>query len=178
MGLGYLVSHDEIIHEIRRAHCVSSGLHVEQKINYIRSLCESPIEEIMGTHLLFLWNPIAPHPVISAAQDPSKFLLGHPTGTFAIRPQGAVLTYRLDFQLIGWNGKTWRTLAAVECDGRSFHALTDEQRLRDLQRDGTLEKQHGVRTFRFSGADIYESPAWLLRPLADYVRTRLPQGAA
>lgn len=62
-----------------------------------------------------------------------------------IRPQVVIGPWRADFVIADQ--------VIAECDGEEFHYATDEQRRRDIDRDGEMSKL-GYATFRFCGSEI------------------------
>jgi very-short-patch-repair endonuclease len=92
------------------------------------SLCESPIELMLGQALL-RWLDIEPQ--------------------FAVCIHGK--RYRIDFAVIVPGDDSLKI--AVECDGHSFHERTKEQAQRDRSRDRALVAD-GWKVMRFTGREI------------------------
>lgn len=93
---------------------------------------------------------------------------------FWVTPQAKVGPYRVDLLVWLSYGKTVAGLV-VECDGHDFHEKTKDQASRDKKRDREILKA-GFPVVRFSGRDIYRSPAEcveqireLLEPARDIV---------
>ena len=104
--------------------------------------CESPIEVIFGTSLLF----VHPHVQFLGLDDVRDF--SRP----CLIPQFWWRKYRIDFALCA-AGKI-EPGVFVECDGREFHS-TDEQLARDRAKD-ELASLAGITMMRFSGAEIHQ----------------------
>jgi very-short-patch-repair endonuclease len=112
------------------------------------SVAESPIERILAPHLVFrTYAGIAdPLPRIQLPGEPE------PRGDgITISPQLQAGGVRFDFYLTArWQGRMG--VAIVECDGKAFHHFPD-----DANRDRQL-LQHGIKTFRASGAELNRQP--------------------
>ena len=80
--------------------------------------CQSPIEQILLTELLFITNGY--HQITSQT--------GYHNGEFCtfLNCQEDVIGYRVDFLLTVREGDFKRTLI-IECDGHDFHEKTKEQ---------------------------------------------------
>lgn len=70
-----------------------------------------------------------------------------------VASQVAIRNYRADFVLAAHFTVASSHVVCVECDGREFHARTNEQRFRDQQRDIEMVAQ-GIKTLRFSGSRL------------------------
>lgn len=101
-----------------------------QKLITTISLCESPIERLLGMWIYYLTN-----------------------GQINLNPQRKITTpdgqtFRVDFLIDD---------IIVECDGYDFHDKTKEQATMDKQRDRLL-KSVGYEVIRFSGSEIWGNP--------------------
>lgn len=97
---------------------------------------------------------------------------------FWITPQAPIGPYRVDLLIWFSYGKTVAGIA-VECDGHDFHEKTKEQASRDKKRDREILKA-GFPVVRFSGSDIYRSPADCveqIKDLLDDARDRVSRAA-
>lgn len=97
----------------------------------IMDRCESPIEQLMVTPLMLMWD--------------------RPDGK-TIQPQFEIGNYRADF-LVTAKGRR----VVVECDGYAFHSATTAQHQRDKKRDAFMRKA-GYGIVRLTGGAIHENP--------------------
>lgn len=74
------------------------------------------------------------------------------SGLCQIIPQYEIANYRLDFAVLDKNLKI-----GIECDGRKFHDIYENDILRDKIRDREIVKA-GFRMMRFSGTEIHSDP--------------------
>lgn len=127
---------------------------------------ESPIEAMM----------------LKALMRSSKFTLvtqGEATGEgYFIYPQKEVGPYRADFiiKAIGYGvTRVWppnKSLEiAIECDGEAFHT-SGVQLEHDQKRDAYF-KERGIRTFRFTGSEIYRAGDLIASDLAAHLHNEL-----
>lgn len=95
------------------------------------SLCESPIERMLGEELVRVLDVVPQHEV-----------------------EAGWRRYRLDFAVIFGGPRCYRFgKVAVECDGHDFHERTKEQAAHDRSRDRALTR-HGWTVLRFTGSEI------------------------
>jgi very-short-patch-repair endonuclease len=114
--------------------------------------CESPIEQMMLSCLMFVSSGYGPSFAECRAQD---FLMPPPASGLCVVPQYKVSDYRIDLALFcrGFNGDV--LMLAIECDGHEWHEKTKEQAKRDRKRDRALQAL-GWQTMRFTGSEIFE----------------------
>ncbi|MGQ4813058.1 endonuclease domain-containing protein [Agrobacterium vitis] len=122
-----------------------------QEIDAIMHLCESPIEQtaiyqLAGKKFSAPWDEQRFCAVLSSVpQD-------WPAGIASvIVPQVNVGPYRIDFLIHQRSGRRF----GVECDGEMFH-----EKERDAKRDEYLKAEHGIRTFRVTGKEIFRGDIW------------------
>lgn len=122
---------------------------------YNSQVTQSPIEDKLLGALLWLDMDWCGFPSVSDLQPNERA----PTSQieFWITPQARIGQYRADLLVWFIYGKTVAGLA-VECDGHDFHEKTKDQASRDKKRDREILKA-GFPVVRFSGRDIYRSPA-------------------
>jgi len=108
------------------------------------SMCESPIEQLLGVWLTHLAEKI------QFADD----------GCFVLNPQEEIKTpggrFRVDF-LVAAKVHSQYVSVAVECDGHDFHEKTKVQAARDKRRDRSL-KLAGIDVIHFTGSEIWANP--------------------
>jgi hypothetical protein len=114
----------------------------------MRARCDSPIEE------LFLAGLMA---ASFRHADCIEFREGGPlNGPAPIRPtcyqQVRISEYKVDFLIVRPSVSASRNVV-VECDGREYHALVQEQTSRDRERDAFLNRT-GYTVLRFTGAEL------------------------
>lgn len=97
-----------------------------------------------------------------------------PTGAgLFIYPQKEVGPYRADFIIEGVGYKSGKRVfppnktvsIAVECDGAEFHVAGNEH---DQKRDKYFAEQ-GIKTFRYTGSEIYNSGDLIASDIAAYL---------
>lgn len=128
-------------------------------------LCESPIEQIMLTALVFM-APKAPDwsmPVLHVVGEDEDFS----RSDVVIAPQFVMARYRMDFLVQSKLGGRRRWLN-IECDGYDYH-MSPEFQQRDAIRDRYMAGL-GIRTLRYSGQWIYKNH---LRGVADEIEAEL-----
>lgn len=116
-------------------------------------LCESPIESVMMTELVFAdWRPFGTIPA-------QLHVLGEPCppGDVLVIPQFPIGFFRLDF-LVVCRSETAQRWVCVECDGDEFHNTSKAKWDSDRARDAWL-KAFGIETHRFTGAQIWKDCA-------------------
>jgi len=109
---------------------------------------ESPIETILGVHLL-----------LSSYGFEFRLPNEDPKG-WSLIPQMPWRRYRIDWTIISPASR----VAFVECDGQEFHS-SPEQIERDRRRDAEANEA-GIPVFRFSGSDICASPSRCIGDIA------------
>jgi hypothetical protein len=94
---------------------------------------------------------------------------------FFVFPQKELGSYRADFiiKAVGYMGanRIWppnkKVYINVECDGAEFHT-TAEQKAHDKRRDDYFRSK-GMRTFRFTGSEIYKNSDLIVSDLAAHL---------
>lgn len=122
------------------------------KFSMLQKICESPIELLLGAHLL--WG--------SDTYGKTEFRLpwntsAWPVSGTVVGAQVPVGEYRTDFLFRCCSHEDFRILV-VECDGHDFHEKTKQQASRDKRRDRWF-LSNGIRVLRYSGSDIWRDPA-------------------
>lgn len=108
--------------------------------------CESPIELMMATELIFL----------SVGLHRQVLAFGGTCMGIDLRPQEQIGSYRVDFLVeLDVEGKSAKLV--IECDGHDYHERTKEQAERDKSRDRDLTAQ-GYAVIRFTGSEIWRGP--------------------
>ena len=97
----------------------------------IHALCESPIEQELGSHLF-----------------------DYGGGEFTIIPQYRFGPYRFDFAICDDKARPY---IFIECDGKEFHSSPEEME-RDIEKTKHAEEK-GVPLFRMSGSVIHRAGA-------------------
>jgi very-short-patch-repair endonuclease len=124
-----------------RQHCIAAT-------DNFASLCESPIEVLLGASMMVGFNFTAP----------SYICIGHPsseTSVLVLVPQYQWEQYRIDFCIYPRAHPS--TLVFIECDGHDFHERTKEQAASDRKKDRSIQ-QSGIPILRFTGSEIYRDP--------------------
>ena len=112
--------------------------------------CESPIEKLMMAGLLFAdWHPFLSIPAV--VLHPGQTM---PEGDLIIAPQFNFGRYRLDFLVIGKDGRGNQKWVNVECDGEEYHNSTKAQWDADRERDKYMRAAN-IEVIRHSGAELY-----------------------
>lgn len=141
--------------------------------------CQSPAEQAMLLALL--------------GDDGCGFRLGVPSfwmgcaaklrikHAFASSLAGVLLTlqvpigpYRLDFAIVDLRPNPVHCLG-IEVDGHDFHERTKEQIKRDKHRDRWM-KGAGLEVLRFSGSEIYNSPADCMFDIYNVIHSQAIRG--
>lgn len=129
----------------------------------IASFVESPIELILGSHLLVAgrehfpaWEFATPSQVEWKPADRLLFI-----------PQFPWRNFRVDFALRPPSAS--QPNIVIECDGHEFHAATAAQIYRDGCRDDVMQAA-GITVIRFTGSQINTDP----RSCAEFVLRHLP----
>lgn len=124
----------------------------------MRAKAESPIELLLGVHLLFVNDGF-----VTLVPSESVTEKDHASGDLVIlHQQYRAGKFRADFALEACFGA--RQIILVECDGHDFHERTKEQASRDKQRDRELVMA-GYKVLRYTGSEIYRNTpdcAWEL----------------
>lgn len=132
---------------------------ITQGIASFSDLCESPIEKLFVSALLYVCSghkiPVALHnkstctivnfSITRRQGDKTNVQYLH------VKTQVEIDRYRADF-LLSKSGKS----VVVECDGEEFHS-TPEQVTNDQKR-GDVLLSLGYPTVRFTGAELYRDP--------------------
>lgn len=139
----------------RVANCAESAFGGANSV--MVDMCESPIEAILGTHLMAL----------SAFGLPTEFIVGPSSRSQYLTPAGDMVfvmaqqpigKYRADFVVQLFLEGVLRSTVVVECDGHDFHERTKEQASRDRSRDRAMTAD-GYTVMRFTGAEIHKDAA-------------------
>lgn len=143
--------------------------------------CESPIERIMATRLLFvgcgygrnmMWNRSW---VYGLGAGPGGYKMTLDDRDIVIVPQAEIGRFRVDFVLFFRAGEKLARYV-IECDGHDFHERTKEQAGRDKKRDRMLQTM-GYQVFRYTGSEIWRNGDDLLdeleHSLTDYYEEAL-----
>jgi very-short-patch-repair endonuclease len=136
--------------------------------------CESPIEKQLAVALFFADWKIENCQVAYAPTHYGRLfpcLMGKgwdhaafepPIGlcqTVIISPQQVIGSYRADLLVVFIDQFTASNqkpiFAVIECDGKEFHAATEEQIARDKKRDREMQAM-GYNVFRFTGSEIFK----------------------
>lgn len=128
----------------------------------ICNLCQSPIEEIMAGHLLFIEDGHGGVIDYEPWED-SEYASPRPNFGAVLKAQAEVGKYRADFLIECFLGKSSKRIA-IECDGHDFHEKNREQAQRDKARDRFFATE-GVTTLRFTGQEIYRDAAGCAREI-------------
>lgn len=138
-----------------------------QFLSACSTLCQSPIEQLLLSNLVWVWSAAARPPgVIVTAGD----VRTHPS-KITIVPQHRLLGCRVDFAVL-FNAKNGAGLVAVECDGHDFHERTKEQAARDRSRDRTFLLA-GIPLLRFTGSEIWRDPYACARQISSLIEDRV-----
>jgi very-short-patch-repair endonuclease len=162
---------DELFARIQAARAEA----FRHQFDFIRTRCESPIEEQMLAALLHMGE----HNDDDSGSWQSwysKLYKGwpeipdcHVRGTYLIT-QAVVGEYRADFLLL--YAHPLRRLAksrflVIECDGHDYHERTKEQAQRDKERDRWMVTQ-GITVLRFTGSEIWRDAIRCAREVAEH----------
>lgn len=168
---------DDILAKICSGAAERLFQHLHQCQRYVGRNYESPIEEVFATAVHAHWSRFvdgvfsAKVPVSTLDAFVSELQERGRTECFSalMAPQVAIDKYRVDF-LFGamHDGRERPALYAVECDGHDFHEKTKEQAIRDKARDRAL-LAIGVKTVRFTGAEIWGDPMRCVDELMDLI---------
>lgn len=109
----------------------SKAVHKFYIANELASVCESPIEILLGAAI--------------------KASIGHvlDSASLELVPQYKWLRFRMDFAIL----KNNQPVLFIECDGREFHS-TPEQLANDQRKDDEA-KLSDIPLLRFSGSEIH-----------------------
>jgi very-short-patch-repair endonuclease len=124
---------------------------------YPLALCESPIEKMMMAALVFAdWYPFLtiPAAVLQPGQKTPAL------GDLIIAPEFPLGPYRLDFLIMGHDGKGNQKWVNVECDGAEYHHhnITMAEYQADRERDKFV-RWCGIEVIRFRGKEIWDNAA-------------------
>lgn len=144
----------------------------------IAPYCESEIEAmlacaiIVGLKLSGSIDGTCMITVCSQSEMPKSDTL------LTLAPQYKWNNYRIDWavQLKG-EKKNTSDLFFIECDGHDFHERTKEQAERDRRKDRLIQ-QAGIPIMRFTGREIYRSPAACATQVIDFIAARIAMGKA
>jgi very-short-patch-repair endonuclease len=112
--------------------------------------CESPIEKIIGSELLFATDGYETIRYALAGEDRPPAIDGWGTYFF---PQATIGGSRIDFLVVCYHSGATSKLA-IECDGHDYHDKTKAQASRDKAR-GRAITASGIPVYRFTGSDIF-----------------------
>ena len=111
-------------------------------------ICESHIEIVALVKMMALnvsdAGQMPSYPFATSKREKTDFV--------TITPQVEIGPYRADFVVDTPSGQAF----LVECDGRDFHTLEV-----DAQRDEDIERRFGMKTYRLTGREIWNSDEWL-----------------
>lgn len=144
--------------------------------------CESPAERLFLLGALLQGKEGEPQLRISwsgaletneSSGKPSDMFLGFlkfGESEFMLYAQRDVAGHRVDFALESTDveyGEPGFWGVAVEVDGHEFHEKTKAQASTDRERDRDVQRE-GYRILRYTGSDIYKSPASAVREVARF----------
>lgn len=153
---------EDSVYKLSHIKLLCSSYHV------LMEKCESPIERIMASVLLFLNDGYG---FLEYLEDVGE---GEDVSFNAyFTSQHKILKYRADFLVrIYMEGKFHDII--IECDGHEFHEKTKEQASRDKKRDRELSKL-GLTILRFSGSDIYSKTEECAQEIEDFIYEKRAQ---
>lgn len=141
---------------------------------YNSKVTQSPIEDMLAGALAWVDKDWGGMPQFCYADSPSDAIQvfgSRPEIQFWIAPQAKIAGYKADF-LLWFSYERVVAGVAIECDGHAFHERTKEQASRDKKRDREILKA-GFPVVRFSGSDIFKSPADCAEQVADLLNDAL-----
>lgn len=136
---------------------------LDDEIHDLRSACQSPIEELMATGLLYAIRSGAWFGNFnenSFFPDGSDRVFSDMPATepgISILAQASVGKYRADFLARVAHHDGGYVWGAIECDGHDHHDLTREQAIKDRERDRFFQAQ-GLLVLRYTGSEIWSAP--------------------
>lgn len=117
-------------------------------IDDFHRICESHIEMIAMVKMMAVnvsaAGAIPSYPVVTKDRVKSRLV--------TITPQVQIGHYRADFVVDTPSGVQF----IIECDGLNFHDAE-----KDARRDADIEATFGMKTFRISGKEIWNSDNWM-----------------
>lgn len=132
----------------RAISCLDAGWR------FLMSECQSPIEEILGSELIFItdgYHPVEHDPFPNSANQAPE-----PTFGTLFRSQDKICGYATDFSFHCFANGQSHTIV-IEADGHDFHEKTKDQVRRDKSRDRKMVLA-GVTVLRYSGSEIFRDP--------------------
>lgn len=132
------------------AEAIIGGAH--ESLRRLYEHCESPIERAIAPWLLFGWYGPRFQDRPARVHVPKEDDAFPPGEGVIIVPQMAFVRFRVDFAVVA-NLDNRKSIVAVECDGRDYHADPEA----DWMRDNFL-RSWGIRTVRATGEEIYTNP--------------------
>ena len=141
---------------------------VESVAENLEPVCESPIELMLATAIEVANFCAAPDKLFQTILPGQE-----PQGNYRtlVYPQYQWEGYRIDFYL---ETPLLKLRLFVECDGHEFHERTPEQAERDRRKDRLIQ-EHGISILRFTGREIYRSPADCVIQIMSFISSRIPR---
>jgi len=130
------------------------GYGVQEFLRTIFEKCESPIENLFLSSIIFLAHEHGYKINVNNKLAPIK--TGDTAPTLKIECQYKINSYRIDFliELESENKNSAKIL--VECDGHDFHEKTKEQAAKDHKRDRCLQSLK-YKIYRYTGSEVYKN---------------------
>lgn len=132
----------------------------------IMEKCESPIEKIMGSILLFMTDGYSDLCYQEAVGEGES----RDFGAFFSCQQYILDKYRIDFLVRLYVNQAHIDIA-IECDGHDFHEKTKQQASRDKKRDRDFAKEN-IIVLRFSGSDIFSRTKECIEEISDFLYSK------
>lgn len=147
---------------------------------YTEEFCDSPIENILFSALLFESNGYHPFDIctldiLEGTNGVKSYLDIKPRKDMEtiVVPQVKIGDYVADFLFTcSFRGSVSRFI--VECDGHDFHEKTKEQAKRDKRRDRWLLSK-GISSLRFTGSEIYQDPIRCAEEISLYATLKIDE---
>lgn len=136
----------------------------------IAPACESPIELMLGTTML------CGGMILDATKNLDKKFISfegpadRDASIMHIHPQYEWGGYRIDFAITVFDREAF--MVFVECDGHDFHERNADQAERDRSKDRKIQEA-GIPILRFTGREIYRSPARCVTTIMDFIFKRM-----
>lgn len=133
---------------------VENELYTAYKM--LEKRCESPIEKVMLSGLLYFFNKLLDDACgwyANEQTDPYKSDNGAKGYAVTCMIQQPIGDYRADFLFRVAIGAQVKFIV-IECDGHDFHERTKEQAARDRSRDRWMT-ENNIMVLRFTGSEIW-----------------------